>query len=70
MVVPFAHYAQESANALPPDAQEAIKKGILAAKNQDYLLAILYFEDAREIAPDSPELFYNLGLAESQNPRT
>jgi hypothetical protein len=31
---------------LPPAAQEALNKGILAAKIPDYLLAIRYFEEA------------------------
>jgi len=53
---------------LPPDAQEAMKNGIIAAKQQDYLLAARYFQDARKIAPDSPEIFFNLGLAESKIP--
>jgi tetratricopeptide (TPR) repeat protein len=53
---------------LPPDAQEAMKKGIIAAKQQDYLLAVRYFQDARKIAPDAPEIFFNLGLAESKIP--
>ena len=53
---------------LPPAAQEAINKGIIAAKIPDYLLAINYFEEARKIAPQSPEVFFNLGLAESKIP--
>ncbi len=53
---------------LPPDAQEAVKKGIIAAKEQDYLLAIRYFQDARKIAPTAPEIYLNLGLAESKIP--
>jgi tetratricopeptide (TPR) repeat protein len=53
---------------LPPDAQDAMKNGIIAAKQQDYLLATRYFQDARKIAPNSPEIFFNLGLAESKIP--
>jgi hypothetical protein len=53
---------------LPPDAQAAVKKGILAAKEQDYALAIRFFQDARKIAPDAPEIYYDLGLAESKIP--
>jgi uncharacterized protein (TIGR03067 family) len=53
---------------LPPDAQDAMKKGIIAAKQQDYLLAIRYFQDAQKTAPDAPEIFFNLGLAESKIP--
>ena len=53
---------------LPPAAQEALDKGITAAKLPDYLLAIRYFEGARKIAPDAPIIFLNLGLAESKIP--
>ncbi len=53
---------------LAPDAQQAISKGIIAARQQDYLLAIRYFQDARKIAPDAPEIYYDLGLAESKIP--
>src|SRR5438034_5695252 len=54
--------------ALPPEAQEAISKGVIAAKQQDYLLAIRYFEEARKAAPAATEIFYDLGLAESKIP--
>ena len=55
-------------NVLPPAAQDAINKGIIAAKIPDYLLAIRYFEEARKIAPLSSEVFFNIGLAESKLP--
>ena len=56
--LPIAALAQTTAPApLPPEAQEAIRKGILAAKQQDYLLAIRYFQDARKIVPqEAPEI--------------
>ncbi len=53
---------------LPPAAQEAINNGIIATKVPDYLLAVRYFEEARKVAPQSPEIFFNLGLAESKIP--
>jgi tetratricopeptide (TPR) repeat protein len=53
---------------LPPTAQEALNKGFIAAKVPDYLLAIRYFEEARKLAPDAPEIYFNLGLAESKIP--
>ena len=53
---------------LPPAAQEALNKGIIAAKVPDYLLAIRYFEEARKIAPLALVVFLNLGLAESRVP--
>jgi len=66
---PFTALAQTTAPApLPPAAQEALDKGIIAAKVPDYLLAIRFFEDARKIAPDAPIIYLNLGLAESKIP--
>src|ERR1039458_2448018 len=53
---------------LPSEAQEALHKGILAANQQDYLMAIRFFENARKMAPRAPEIYYNLGLAESKIP--
>jgi hypothetical protein len=53
---------------LPPVAQAAVDNGIAAAKTQDYLLAIRYFEEARKVAPMAPEIYYDLGLAESKIP--
>jgi tetratricopeptide (TPR) repeat protein len=66
---PFPAAAQTSASApLPSAAQEAVNKGILAAKVPDYLLAIRYFEEARKLAPQAPVIYLNLGLAESKIP--
>ncbi|MDP3753138.1 MAG: hypothetical protein Q8Q98_14885 [Polaromonas sp.] len=53
---------------LAPAAQEALDKGIIAARVPDYLLAIRYFEEARKLAPAAPVVFLNLGLAESKIP--
>ncbi len=57
-----------SQTTLPPAVQEAINNGIIATKVPDYLLAIKYFEEARKAAPQSAEIFFNLGLAESKIP--
>ena len=66
---PFAALAQTSAPApMPPAAQEALNKGIIAAKVPDYPLAIRFFQDARKIAPAAPVIFLNLGIAESKIP--
>jgi len=67
-VMLFIFTACQSRAELPPDAQEAMKKGIMAAKEQEWEIAIQSFQDARKIAPDAPEIFYNLGLAESKFP--
>jgi tetratricopeptide (TPR) repeat protein len=69
LVQPVAAVAQTVAPApLPPAAQEALNKGIIAAKVPDYLLAIRFFEEARKIAPEAPVIFLNLGIAESKMP--
>jgi tetratricopeptide (TPR) repeat protein len=72
LVQPFATVrcpAQTGVPApLPPAAQEALNKGIIAAKVPDYPLAIRFFEDARKIAPWAPVIFLNLGIAESKMP--
>ena len=70
---PYAALAQTSAPAvtpapLPPEAQAALKKGIVAAQEQEWSMAIQSFQEARKTAPDAPVLFYNLGLAESKIP--
>ncbi|MDP1953635.1 MAG: tetratricopeptide repeat protein [Polaromonas sp.] len=66
---PFAAQAQTSDTApLPPAAQEALDKGIIAARVPDYLLAIRYFDEARKLAPQAPVVFLNMGLAESRVP--
>jgi hypothetical protein len=57
---------------MPPEAQTAVSRGIKAAKQEhDYLLAIRYFQEARAlvpVAPDAPDIFLNLGLAEGRLP--
>ncbi|MBP6005206.1 MAG: hypothetical protein KA746_17390 [Pyrinomonadaceae bacterium] len=69
LVLTFPVFAQPAIPApLPPAAQEAVNKGVIAAKVPDYLLAIRYFEEARKIAPDAPIIYLNLGLAESKIP--
>ncbi len=69
VIAPSVSVGQTNGPApLPPAAQEALNKGILAAKVPDYQLAIRFFEDARKIAPEAPIVFLNLGLAESRVP--
>jgi hypothetical protein len=67
--LPISLEAQANVPApLPPAAQEALKKGIMAAKQQEWEIAIRSFQEARKTAPDAPEVFYDLGLAESKIP--
>lgn len=53
---------------VPPEAQPAFNKGVLAAQQQEWDVALHSFQDARKIAPTSPEIYYNLGLTESKIP--
>lgn len=53
----------EDAVALPPEFQEAIGKGMEAAKSQKWGVAIEYFTMARKIAPTAPQALFNLALA-------
>lgn len=62
------HAVASTPTPLPPTAQEALNKGIIAAKVPDYLLATRYFEEARRAAPQAPVIYLNLGLAESRIP--
>lgn len=69
LALPFVAVAQTNVPApLPPAAEEALNKGIIAAKVPDYLLAIRYFEEARKLAPQAPVVYLNMGLAESKIP--
>ncbi len=53
---------------LPSAAQEAVKNGILAAKQQEWQIAIEKFQHARQLAPKAPEIYGYLGLVESKVP--
>lgn len=53
---------------VPPEAQPAFNKGVLAAQQQEWAIALQSFQDARKIAPTAPEIYYNLGLTESKIP--
>lgn len=65
VIAPSIGLGQSKAPApLPPAAQEALDKGLIATKVPDYLLAIRFFEEARTLAPEAPIIYLNLGLAE------
>lgn len=51
---------------LPPAAQESFDKGVRAARQQEWKLAVRYLDEARQAAPDDPVIHYNLALAEAQ----
>jgi hypothetical protein len=64
LIVPVVAMAETA--SLPAEAQQALDKGLAAAKQQQWEIAIQNLQDARKIAPDAPEIFYDLGLAESK----
>jgi hypothetical protein len=64
----FAQTNTSATDQLPPAAQQSIAKGLVAAKQRQWLAAIRAFEEARAAAPGSPIPLYNLGLAEAQMP--
>ena len=71
LLITIPNMGRGQANApapLPPAAQQALDKGIIAAKVPDYPLAIRFFEEARKLAPEAPVIFLNLGIAESKTP--
>jgi|SRR5580700_2749701 hypothetical protein len=58
LLLSFSALAQTAAPPpLPTEAEAAMKKGILAAKEQEWLIAIQSFQEARKTAPESPALF-------------
>jgi hypothetical protein len=64
LIAPVA--ATEETASLPAEAQQALDKGLAAAKQQQWDIAIQNFQEARKIAPDAPEIYYDLGLAQSK----
>ena len=66
LVSALAFSATPSRAEPPPQAQEAMKKGLIAAQQQDYPQAVGHFKDALKVAPGDPEILGDLGLAESK----
>lgn len=61
--------AQVSSPApLPPAAAEALDKGIMAAREQSYEVALRYMNEARRASPQEPQIFRSLGAVESRLP--
>lgn len=56
------------ADELSAQGQEAFSRGMAAAQQQDYKLALKYFQDAEQSDPDAPQIWFNLGLASSKLP--
>lgn len=60
---------EKSYRAMPPAYQEAFDRGMAATRQHDWLAAISYFDQAYRVEGSTPpELYFNLGLAESMVP--
>ena len=55
--------AQSQGSDFPPKAQKAMTRGMAAAEQQEWDLAIKYFSEARKAAPTWPSAQFNLALA-------
>lgn len=60
--------ATAQAAELSPQAQEPFRKGLIAAQQRDWKLAVHYFLNAQKADPDAPEIWFDLGLASSKLP--
>lgn len=58
--------AQTPGSTLSPEAQALVQRGLSAAKQEKWDLAIKCFSQAREAAPESPHVLFNLALAYSR----
>ena len=67
LFVPWTGYAQTAA-PLSPKAQTALDNGLVAAREQQWDVAIRYFSEAQEEAPYDPRTLFNIALAESKVP--
>jgi hypothetical protein len=53
-------------STLSPEAEKAFQRGVLAAQQSQWTVALRYFEEARKTAPSQPQILFNTGLAESK----
>jgi tetratricopeptide (TPR) repeat protein len=60
--------ATARAEELSPPAREPYLKGMNAAQQRDWPLAIGYFTQAQKADPEAPEIWFNLALADSKLP--
>lgn len=58
--------AQTQEASLPQEAQQAMAKGLEAAKLKDWDSAIKQFAQAQKLAPTSAQALFNLALANDQ----
>jgi len=58
-----AVFAQQTDSALSPEVEKAMTRGMAAAKQADWNLAIKYFKKAQKKLPSDPRILFNLALA-------
>lgn len=63
-----ARGAGETVAALAPAARATFQKGLSAAEQEQWPKAVQWFLQAQEIDPISPQVWFNLGFAESNIP--
>jgi hypothetical protein len=55
--------ARAAEPVLPESVQKAVRRGLKAAKNEEWKLAVHYFGEARKKAPRNPRIIYYMALA-------
>lgn len=58
-------FAQPS-TPLPPAAEQALRRGVVATQQESWPLAIRYFTEAQQLSPGHPSVLFNLGLAHAK----
>ena len=57
-----------SQSLLGAEAEKAFQRGLIAAQQGQWTVALRYFEEARKPAAHQPQILFNIGLAESKLP--
>lgn len=60
--------ATAGAAELSAQAREPFDRGMRAASQRDWTLALREFKEAQKLEPEAPEIWFNLGLASSRIP--
>lgn len=55
-------------SGLSAEAEQAFQRGVVAAQQGQWTVALRYFDEARKTAPHQPQILFNLGLGESKLP--
>ena len=55
--------AAQTRSTLPTEAEAALARGMAAVRSEQWDIAVRYFTEAQSLAPESPGIMFNLGLA-------